>query len=86
MLLGTLLVLLVLGGAGPASAHAALRATDPEDGSVLQRAPRHVTLTFTESVGLRDDPFRVLDPGGRTGVHAGRPGARTAVPTRRAWR
>ncbi|MEJ1200833.1 MULTISPECIES: copper resistance CopC/CopD family protein [unclassified Streptomyces] len=74
MLLGTLLVLLVLGGAGPASAHAALRATDPEDGSVLQRAPRHVTLTFTESVGLRDDSFRVLDPGGhrvRTG-EAGR--------------
>ncbi|MBQ1098609.1 copper resistance protein CopC [Streptomyces sp. b94] len=70
MLLGTLLVLLVLGGAGPASAHAALRSTDPEDGSVLQRAPRHVTLTFTESVGLRDDSFRVLDPGGhrvRTG-------------------
>ncbi|MFJ8189694.1 copper resistance CopC/CopD family protein [Streptomyces sp. NPDC096094] len=74
MLLGAVLVLLVLGGAGPASAHAALRATDPEDGTVLQRAPRHVTLTFTESVGLRDDSFRVLDPGGhrvRTG-EAGR--------------
>ncbi|WP_053142571.1 copper resistance CopC/CopD family protein [Streptomyces ambofaciens] len=64
MLLGTVLVLLVLGGAGPASAHAALRSTDPEDGTVLPRAPRHVTLTFTESVGLRDDSFRVLDPGG----------------------
>ncbi|MFH8976388.1 copper resistance protein CopC [Streptomyces sp. NPDC017890] len=66
-----LLVLgLVLGGAGPASAHAALRSTEPGDGTVLERAPRHVTLTFTESVGLRDDSFRVLDPGGhrvRTG-------------------
>ncbi|WP_395576162.1 copper resistance protein CopC [Streptomyces sp. BK79] len=74
MLLGTVLVLLVLGGAGPASAHAALRSTDPGDGIVLQRAPRHVTLAFTESVGLRDDSFRVLDPGGhrvRTG-EAGR--------------
>ncbi|MEU6100159.1 copper resistance CopC/CopD family protein [Streptomyces flaveolus] len=64
MLLGAVLVLLVLGGAGPASAHAALRSTDPGDGTVLPRAPRAVTLTFTESVGLRDDSFRVLDPGG----------------------
>ncbi|MFB6555066.1 copper resistance CopC/CopD family protein [Streptomyces sp. NPDC056405] len=79
MLLGAALVLLVLGGAGPASAHAALRSTDPEDGTVLQRAPRHVTLTFTESVGLRDDSFRVLDPGGhrvRTG-EAGRADGRS---------
>ncbi|MER8005423.1 copper resistance protein CopC [Streptomyces sp. NPDC094149] len=62
MLLGALLVLLVLGGAGPASAHAALKSTDPEDGSVLKSAPRRITLTFTESVGLLDDSFRVLDP------------------------
>ncbi|MET9870911.1 copper resistance protein CopC [Streptomyces sp. NPDC006386] len=61
MLLGTVLVLL-LGGAAPASAHAALRSTDPDDGSVVQRAPRHVTLTFTESVGLLDDSFRVFGP------------------------
>lgn len=65
MLLGALLVLLFLGGTGPASAHAALRATDPEDGTVLKSAPRHLTLTFTESVGLLDDSFRVLDPDGR---------------------
>ncbi|PAZ16693.1 transporter [Streptomyces sp. SA15] len=64
MLLGTLLVLL-LGGAGPASAHAALRSTDPEDGTVLKSAPRHITLTFTESVGLLKDSFRVLDPDNR---------------------
>ncbi|WP_306927295.1 copper resistance CopC/CopD family protein [Streptomyces luteogriseus] len=61
MLLGTVLVLL-LAGAAPASAHAALRGTDPDDGSVVKRAPRHVTLTFTESVGLRDDSFRVFGP------------------------
>ncbi|MDN0199472.1 copper resistance protein CopC [Streptomyces sp. S.PNR 29] len=70
MLLGAVLVLLLLGGAGPASAHAALRSTDPEDGSVLKRAPGRITLSFTESVGLLDDSFRVLDPGGhrlRTG-------------------
>ncbi|GHH06267.1 copper resistance CopC/CopD family protein [Streptomyces lanatus] len=65
MLLGTLLVLFVLGGTGPASAHAALRASDPEDGTVLKSAPRDITLTFTESVGLLEDSFRVLDPEGR---------------------
>nr|WP_203616377.1 copper resistance protein CopC [Streptomyces sp. SID13726] len=59
-----MLVLLVL-GSGTASAHAALRATDPEDGSVLKSAPRAVTLTFTESVGLLDDSFRILDPDGK---------------------
>ncbi|MFF9046160.1 copper resistance protein CopC [Streptomyces parvulus] len=64
MLLGPLLVLLLLGGAPSASAHATLASTDPGDGSVLGRAPDRVTLTFSESVGLRDDSFRVLDPGG----------------------
>ncbi|MFG3095250.1 copper resistance CopC/CopD family protein [Streptomyces sp. NPDC048202] len=56
------LLLLLLGTASPASAHAALRATDPEDGSVLQRAPRTLTLTYTESVGLLTDSFRIYDP------------------------
>ncbi|RDD89022.1 copper resistance CopC/CopD family protein [Streptomyces parvulus] len=64
MLLGPLLVLLLLGGASSASAHATLESTDPGDGSVLGRAPDRVTLTFSESVGLRDDSFRILDPGG----------------------
>ncbi|MFD8898061.1 copper resistance CopC/CopD family protein [Streptomyces ardesiacus] len=74
MLLGTVLLLFLLGTAAPASAHAALDGTDPGDGAVFERAPAHVTLTFSESVGLRDDSFRVLDPGGhrvRTG-EAGR--------------
>ena len=65
MLLGAVLVLLVLGGAGTAAAHAALKATDPGDGSVLKSAPRHITLTFTESVGLLGDSFRILDPDNR---------------------
>ncbi|MFC7937386.1 copper resistance protein CopC [Streptomyces sp. NPDC057387] len=87
MLLGSVLVLLVLAGAGPASAHAALTSTDPGDGTVLERAPAHVTLTFSESVGLRDDSFRVLDPGGHR-LHTGEAGradgrsdtARVALP------
>ncbi|MFF0810334.1 copper resistance CopC/CopD family protein [Streptomyces albogriseolus] len=64
MLLGTLLVLL-LAGAAPASAHAALRASDPEDGSVVRTAPTRITLTFTESVGLLEDSFRIYGPDNR---------------------
>ncbi|WP_055525183.1 copper resistance CopC/CopD family protein [Streptomyces graminilatus] len=61
-----MLVLFVLvGGAGTASAHAALRDTDPRDGTVLKSAPRQVTLTFTESVALLDDSFRLFDPDSR---------------------
>ncbi|MFI9549265.1 copper resistance protein CopC [Streptomyces sp. NPDC052016] len=71
MLLGALLVLLLFAGAGQASAHAALRGADPADGSVVKTAPRSITLTFTESVGLLDDSFRVFDPGNRR-VETGR--------------
>ncbi|MFJ1566716.1 copper resistance CopC/CopD family protein [Streptomyces erythrochromogenes] len=53
---------LVLGGAGPAFAHAGLRGSDPAEGSVLATAPKQVTLTFTESVGFSDDSLRVLSP------------------------
>lgn len=60
-----LVLFLFVGGAGTASAHAALRDTDPRDGSVLDSAPRQVTLTFTESVALLDDSFRVFDPDSR---------------------
>ncbi|GAA2586754.1 copper resistance protein CopC [Streptomyces roseoviolaceus] len=69
VLLGTVLVLLLF-SAAPASAHAALRSTDPDDGSVVRQAPRSVTLTFTESVGLLDDSFRVFGPDQRR-LHTG---------------
>ncbi|MFJ5260513.1 copper resistance CopC/CopD family protein [Streptomyces sp. NPDC088387] len=77
MLLGTLLVVF-LAGTGPASAHAALRGTDPGDGSVVATAPRDLTLTFTESVGLLDGSVRVYDPGNhrvRLGTVAHVPGS-----------
>ncbi|MFI1164766.1 copper resistance protein CopC [Streptomyces sp. NPDC020801] len=69
-MLGALLVLILLGGAGPASAHAALRSGDPADGTVLKSAPRSLTLTFTESIGLLDGSFRLFDPEGHR-VHTG---------------
>ncbi|WP_155060049.1 copper resistance CopC/CopD family protein [Streptomyces blattellae] len=78
MLLCAVLVLLVLGGAGTASAHAALRSTDPSDGSVLKSAPGELTLTFTESVGLIDDSVRILSPSG----HRLRLGEAEQVPGR----
>ncbi|MFJ6832794.1 copper resistance protein CopC [Streptomyces sp. NPDC091209] len=71
-LLGGVLVLVLFGGVGSASAHAALTGTDPQDGSVLKSAPREVTLTFSESIGLLDDSFRVLTPENRR-VHTGDP-------------
>ncbi|NEB92520.1 copper resistance CopC/CopD family protein [Streptomyces bauhiniae] len=91
MLAVTSLLLLVLGTASPASAHAALRATDPEDGTILQRAPRTLTLTYTESVGLLTDSFRVYDPENhrlRTGPADHAPGradtVRVPLPARMA--
>jgi copper transport protein len=83
------LFLLLLGTAGPASAHATLEGADPADGTVLRTAPRNVTLTFSESVGLLTDSFRVYDPGNhllrtRSAGHA--PGrsdtARVSLPAR----
>ncbi|MFB7956458.1 copper resistance CopC/CopD family protein [Streptomyces sp. NPDC056045] len=62
-LVGTVLGLL-LGGAGPASAHAALTGSDPKDGAVVATAPQEISLTFSGSVALSDDSVRVLDPSG----------------------
>ncbi|MEU6282043.1 copper resistance protein CopC [Streptomyces sp. NPDC047028] len=66
-------LLFLLGTAVPASAHAALRGTDPADGTLLKAVPRQLTLTYTESVGLLDDSFRLYDPHNRR-VRTGRPG------------
>ncbi|MEU7241045.1 copper resistance protein CopC [Streptomyces sparsogenes] len=52
-------------GASPASAHAALTATDPADGAVVETAPSQVRLTFSEGVLLSRDSVRVLDPNGK---------------------
>ncbi|MGW1911959.1 copper resistance CopC/CopD family protein [Streptomyces sp. NPDC002076] len=85
------LFVLLLGTAAPASAHAALRTSDPADGTLLRTAPRHVTLTFSESVGLLTDSFRVYDPTNRrlrTGPAEHAPGrsdmARVALPAKLA--
>jgi copper transport protein len=66
----TVLVGLLIGvfgsliAATPASAHAALTASDPANGSVVPDAPNRVTLTFSESVQLISGKIRVLAPDG----------------------
>jgi copper transport protein len=62
LLFGLLWVL--LGPASPASAHAALVATDPASGTVVPDAPNKVTLTFSESVQLISGKIQVLAPDG----------------------
>ncbi|MEU7430730.1 copper resistance protein CopC [Streptomyces sioyaensis] len=54
-----------LGGAAPASAHAALTGSTPAQGAVVDRAPEQVALTFSEGVAMGDDSIRVLDPKGK---------------------
>ncbi|GGP39517.1 copper resistance CopC/CopD family protein [Streptomyces sindenensis] len=56
---------LLLAGAGPAAAHAALTGSDPSDGAVVDTAPKEVTLSFSEAIAVGDDSIRVLDPSGK---------------------
>ena len=56
------LLCVLLGPAAPASAHAALAASDPQNGSVVPDAPNKITLTFTESVQLISGKIQVLGP------------------------
>jgi copper transport protein len=60
MLFGLLCVL--LGPAAPASAHAALTASDPAAETVVPEAPNRITLTFSENVQLVPGKIQVLDP------------------------
>ncbi|THA70875.1 hypothetical protein E6R60_28935 [Streptomyces sp. A0642] len=55
---------LLLAVAAPASAHAALTGSDPQDGAVVATAPKAVTLTFSEQVAMGEGSIRVLDPSG----------------------
>ncbi|MFI7541558.1 copper resistance CopC/CopD family protein [Actinoplanes sp. NPDC049599] len=60
LLVGLFCVL--LGPAAPASAHAALVASDPANGTIVPDAPNKVTLTFSESVQLLAGKIQVLAP------------------------
>ncbi|MEU2547225.1 copper resistance protein CopC [Streptomyces roseolus] len=64
-MLAAALLGVLLAGAAPASAHAALTGSDPGDGAVVATAPKEVGLTFSEQVAMSADSIRVLDPSGR---------------------
>ncbi|MFH9858669.1 copper resistance CopC/CopD family protein [Streptomyces sp. NPDC017202] len=64
----------LLAGAGQAFAHAALTGSDPAQGTVVEKAPAQVSLTFSEQVSTGADSVRVLDPKGRR-VDTGEPSA-----------
>jgi copper transport protein len=63
---------LLLATAGPASAHAALTGSDPQQGVVVDKAPTQVSLTFSEQVSMSANSLRVLDPKGKP-VQSGTP-------------
>ncbi len=64
--IGALLVLLaVVGLAGPASAHAQLESTQPDPSSVLLKSPSQVVLHFGEPVEIDFGSLRVLGPDGK---------------------
>ena len=48
-----------------ASAHAALRSSDPVENAFLQRAPGQITLTFTEPIDSKTSTIRLLDASGK---------------------
>lgn len=50
----------------PAGAHAYLVRTDPGDGTTLQRAPRQLTLSFSEHVDLDATRIAIVDGDGRS--------------------
>ena len=62
-----LVVLLAVGTAGPASAHARLVGTEPTNGTVLAEAPPDLRLTFNEPVAPVTTAFTLYDSTGRYG-------------------
>lgn len=60
----TVVTALLLGTAGPASAHATLVGTDPAEGAVLDAAPDRIRLTFNETVSAIPDGVGVYDAAG----------------------
>src|SRR5262245_5552363 len=68
----TLLAVMV-GGAAPADAHAALLETRPANGEVLDSAPTQVFLRFSETIDVPDKAVEVFDDSGDQ-LDVGEPG------------
>jgi copper transport protein len=68
--------------ASPAAAHAALLASTPQDGVVLDAAPAEVSLQFNQPVGIGLGAVRVIGPDGERvddGAPYLRPGGKGVV-------
>lgn len=62
LLAAALLVLgILVAAAGTAGAHAVLENADPAPRASVSAAPKAITLTFSESVDMRDDGIRLFD-------------------------
>lgn len=59
-------VVIAVGPAGPAAAHATLVRSNPTEGAVLPRAPETAEFTFDETVSLPDQGVQVYDADGGT--------------------
>ena len=85
-LLTTLLGIIAILGASPASAHAVLVSSNPADGSRLEQAPAEIHLTFSEPVSLIAGMTTVLSTTGDradTGApHLDRSGEGILIPLR----
>jgi copper transport protein len=78
------LFFVLFGPAGPASAHAALVASDPANGTIVPDAPNKVTLTFSESIQLLPGKIQILAPDSSR-ADAGNPtsdGSAVTIPLR----
>lgn len=56
--------LLAIASAAPASAHAGIVGTDPENGATLAEAPAAVSVTFSEILDAPSTEIAVTDPSG----------------------
>ncbi|WP_068164229.1 copper resistance CopC family protein [Rhodococcus phenolicus] len=63
------LVAALLPTAGPASAHAVVLASNPEDGAQIARAPEQVTVTFNEAMQQQFAALTVVGPDGNLWSH-----------------
>ncbi len=68
LLTGVALLVVLVGGAGPAAAHASLVGSVPADGSTVESAPTKVTLRFDENIRT-PSVVVVTGPDGRRDDH-----------------
>lgn len=84
LVLLTLAGLVLLAGAGPASAHSALIDSDPADGASMATGPQRVDLTFSDAVQAGFSEVTVIGPDNRQWQAAApsEDGAVVSVPVR----